>query len=145
MKLSTKSRYSLRILLQIAIETVENAAINGKRISDKQDISQAYLEQIMIPLKEVGIVSTLRGPNGGYFISKPLKDITVLKIIELFEGEINLVHCNTKSKPCNRIVKCQTKNVWSKLSEVIRKEAAKINIAILLEEEKEGINVEYVI
>ncbi len=145
MKLSTKTRYGLRILLQIAIDMKEDKAIKGKSIAKKQDISEPYMEQIMIPLKEAGIVDALRGRYGGYRIIIPFKEITIRRIIELFEGEINLVKCEDNSGHCMRIAECQVTNVWSDLSNMIKKETDKVNIETLLKQVEQGINMEYVI
>jgi Rrf2 family protein len=144
MKLSTKSRYGLRILLQIAMDNRDGKAAQGKTISKKQEISEAYLEQIMIPLKTAGLVRTMRGCNGGYFLNKNPVDITILDVIELFEGELNLVECVSDDKSCTRIKNCQTINIWKKISSSLRDTAGKITLASILEEHK-GNGSEYVI
>ena len=144
MRLSTKSRYGLRILLQIAMDNRDGKAAQGKSISKKQEISEPYLEQIMIPLKNAGLVRTTRGCNGGYFLNKDPKDITILNVIELFEGELNLVDCVSDKKNCSRIKDCQTSNVWKKIAKSLRDTADKITLASILEEHKENAS-EYVI
>jgi Rrf2 family protein len=144
MRLSTKSRYGLRILLQIAIDNRDGKAAQGKSISKKQEISEPYLEQIMIPLKNAGYVRTTRGCNGGYFLNKDPKDITVLAVIELFEGDLNLVDCVSEEKNCPRIKNCQTSSVWKRIADSVRGTAEKITLASILEENKENA-LEYVI
>ena len=144
MRLSTKSRYGLRILMQIAIDNRDGKAAQGKSISKKQEISEPYLEQIMIPLKNAGLVRTTRGCNGGYFLNKAPKDITILNVIELFEGEFTLVDCVSDEKNCPRIKNCQTSNVWKKIAKSLRDTADKITLASILEEHKENAS-EYVI
>ena len=144
MRLSTKSRYGLRILMQIAMDNHEGKAAQGKTISKKQEISEPYLEQIMIPLKNAGYVRTTRGCNGGYFLNKNPKDINVLGVIELFEGELNLVDCITDETNCPRVKECQTRNVWEKIAGSMRDTAEKITLASILDEHK-GNALEYVI
>jgi Rrf2 family protein len=144
MRLSTKSRYGLRILLQIAIDNRDGKAAQGKSISKKQEISEPYLEQIMIPLKNAGLVRTTRGCNGGYFLNRDPKDITILNVIELFEGELNLVDCASDENNCSRIKNCQTSNVWRKIAGSLRDTADKITLASILEEHKDNA-LEYVI
>ncbi|HCE43183.1 MAG TPA: Rrf2 family transcriptional regulator [Lentisphaeria bacterium] len=144
MKLSTKSRYGLRILLQIAIDNKDGKAAQGKAIARKQDISEPYLEQIMIPLKTAGLVRTTRGCNGGYFLNKKPEEITVLNIIELFEGEFNLVDCVADHKACNRTKTCQTINVWKRLAQALKSTAEKITLQSILED-RNGITSEYII
>lgn len=144
MRLSTKSRYGLRILLQIALDNREGKAAQGKSISKKQEISEPYLEQIMIPLKNAGFVRTTRGCNGGYFLNKDPKEISILDVIELFEGELTLVDCVSDEKSCPRIKNCQTTNVWKRIANSVREAAGKITLATILEEHKENA-LEYVI
>ncbi len=144
MKLSTKPRYGLRILLQIAIDNKEGKAAQGRQIAKKQDISEPYLEQIMIPLKNAGYVRTTRGCNGGYFLNRKPEEITILDIIELFEGEFSLVECVTDPKACTRTKTCYTINVWKKLATTFKNAAEKITLASILEEQK-GPSSEYII
>jgi Rrf2 family protein len=144
MRLSTKSRYGLRILMQIAMENQEGKAAQGKTISRKQDISEPYLEQIMIPLKNAGYVRATRGCNGGYFLNKNPQDITVLGVIELFEGELNLVDCVSDENNCPRVKECHTSNVWKKIAASMRDTAEKITLASILDEHKDNA-LEYVI
>ena len=144
MRLSTKSRYGLRILMQIALDNRDGKAAQGKSISKKQEISEPYLEQIMIPLKNAGLVRTTRGCNGGYFLNKDPKDITILNVIELFEGELNLVDCVSDEKNCSRIKNCQTSSVWKRIASSLRDTADKITLASILEEHKDN-ELEYII
>jgi Rrf2 family protein len=145
MKLSTKSRYGLRILLQIAAEADKLSAIKGKDIAQKQEISEAYLEQIMIPLKNSGIIRTVRGCNGGYGLNRSPEKITVLDIIELFEGKLQLVKCVSDSSLCERCNICLASEVWERLSDVLRREAAQISLTSLVEKMKKNYKLEYVI
>lgn len=145
MKLSTKSRYGLRILLQIALESDSVPAVKGKDIAKSQDISEAYLEQIMIPLKNSGIIRTVRGCNGGYCLNKTPEEVTVLDIIELFEGKLQLVKCVSDNSLCERCNVCLASEVWGHLSAVLRKEAASITLASLVEKMKRNYGLEYII
>lgn len=146
MKLSTKSRYGLRILLQIALETETQTSAGGRSIAEKQEISEAYLEQIMIPLKSAGIVKTIRGCHGGYVLNRAPEGISVLDLIEIFEGKIQLVKCSDgNGKKCPRHDICMTTDVWEHLSEVLKTEAGKITLASLVEKSKTNNKPVYVI
>jgi Rrf2 family protein len=146
MRLSTKVRYGARILLQIALDTREISAVKGKDIARKQNISEAYLEQIMIPLKSKGLIKTVRGCNGGYALKKEAEAITVLDIIELFEGRVELVKCAEGSKMCKRKSLCVTAEVWESLSNAIRNEASKITLKELADKAAaKTAGMEYVI
>jgi len=85
MKLSSKARFSLRILLHVAGESRCGRLSQGRDIADKQGINEPYLEQIMIVLKKRGLITTVRGRNGGYKLSRPADQITVRDVIESFE------------------------------------------------------------
>lgn len=85
MKISSKARFSLRILLYVAGESRCNRLSQGRDIAAKQGINEPYLEQIMIVLKKRGLITTVRGRNGGYQLSRPADQVTVRDLIESFE------------------------------------------------------------
>ncbi len=148
MRLSTKTRYGLRILLQIALdgEGGGGRSVKGKTIAEKQEISEAYLEQIMIPLKSEGFVKTVRGCQGGYALNREPERITLLDLIELFEGPLTLVKCvGGDEGDCSRMAFCPTSAVWRELSEGIRKLAAGTTLKSVVEAARNKDNPEYVI
>ena len=147
MKLSTKSRYALRIILQMALDNISGRQLSqGRQIAEKQGITEPYLEQIMIPLKRGGIVGTVRGCNGGYELLKPPQEISVLEIIELFEGRIVLADCNINRKNgCKRIPICPTTAVWEELSSSFREKAASFTLDTIIERYRNEVVPEYVI
>ncbi|MGL4854384.1 MAG: RrF2 family transcriptional regulator [Lentisphaeria bacterium] len=127
MKLSTKARYGVRILAAIAVESKSGRSSRGRVIAEQQNISEPYLEQIMIPLKTKGLVSTQRGCKGGYSLARRAEEITLLEIIELFEGRLNVVDC-VGDGDCSRIERCPTFAIWNRLSKVLREEASQITL-----------------
>ena len=145
MKLSTRSRYGLRILLQIAIESREGRLAQGKLISEKQNVSEPYLEQIMITLRSSGLVRTVRGCNGGYQLNRNPEHITVLEVVELFEGELKIVDCEPGKKRCPRKENCLTTNVWKKLSDALRKSASEITLKEIIDQRPTNAGNEYFI
>ena len=146
MKLSTKSRYGLRILIQIALDNMNGRQLSqGKNIAKKQGVTDAYLEQIMIPLKRGGIVGTVRGCNGGYDLRKTPDQITVLEIIELFEGRIKLADCSSRKQQCERLEGCPTVNVWKELEDAFRDKAATITLDSILEHYRKNMSIDYII
>lgn len=120
LKLSTKPRYGLRILAQIAADGGEEAPVSGKDVARKQGISIAYIEQILIPMRKVGLVSTVRGRNGGYMLERSAEEISLLEIIELFEGHLELVSDRDKG---------MASSIWQRLTNSLRKEAEAISVA----------------
>jgi Rrf2 family protein len=146
MKLSSKSRYALRILLQIGYENLNgNQLAPGRLIAAKQEITEPYLEQIMIPLKKGGLVETVRGCNGGYKLKKSPSEITVLDVIELFDGPVCLAECGVKENRCEKSGKCIASKAWEELSSVFREAAAKITLSSILEDYIKSNAVDYVI
>ena len=147
MKLSTKSRYGLRILIQIALDNMHGKLLSqGKNIAKKQGVTDAYLEQIMIPMKRGGIVGAVRGCNGGYELRKKTDQITVLEIIELFEGRIRLSDCNLAgNQHCSRFEECPTVDVWKELEDTFRDKAGQITLESILEYYKNDSSIDYII
>jgi Rrf2 family iron-sulfur cluster assembly transcriptional regulator len=119
MKISTQSRYGLRALFDIAYHSA-GLSTQVKDISARQAISPRYIEQIFQKLKRAGIVRSVRGPSGGYYLARKIDEITVGDVVRATEGPVELVHCSgTKTKPtkqCGRILKCPVKDVWTEAS-----------------------------
>jgi len=137
MKISTKSRYGLRILVEVAINTTNGISCTGRTVAKTLDLSEAYLEQIMIPLKTAGMVKTKRGCKGGYALSMDPNDITLLSVIELFEGKLTLVGCVGDASNCPKLNVCSTQAVWSELSQTLREKAASITLAQVVQQHLE--------
>jgi Rrf2 family protein len=135
MQLSTKPRYALRILLQLADSAIrEDKAVKARDISVSQNVTEAYIEQIMLPLKRRGYVKTVRGCNGGYMLAKSPRDITVLDVIEVFEGEINLVNCHDKMYTCQMHDLCITREVWQALTEAFKEQASSYSLYTIIKD-----------
>lgn len=145
MKLSSKTRYSLRIMIQIILDTEDNRAVKGREIAKQQHISEAYLEQIMMPLKSAGLVNTIRGCRGGYSLAKAPDNITVLDIIELFEGKVEFADCKHEGKHCQMLDRCFTAEIWDNLSKALGEAAKKITLASIIEKHVNQTSKEYII
>jgi Rrf2 family transcriptional regulator, iron-sulfur cluster assembly transcription factor len=120
MRLSTKSRYGLRALFDMAYNS-GTLPSQIKDISRRQEISPRYLEQIFQSFKKAGILKSKRGPQGGYILAKKPDQITVREILEAAEGDTLLVECNAKKKKkkedCHFDGSCVTQTVWQEASE----------------------------
>jgi len=135
MRLSTKSRYGLRALFDIAYHANQRP-VQIQDIARRQDISPRYLEQIFQSLKRGGILKSKRGPQGGYMLAKPVADINVRDIVKATEGDLLLVDCTAKrgrrKKPtCNFDGSCITQTVWSEAADHIAELFATISLATL--------------
>lgn len=119
MKFSTKDRYALRLMVELANRRPEEY-LPLKAISDRQEISAKYLEQIVAPLTRAGLVESGRGSQGGYRLSRPAADITAGDILRAVEGEIVPIPCLSRTAAeCPRRSHCETLHFWEGLGEVI--------------------------
>jgi len=142
MKLSTRSRYAARAIIEIAKHSSENP-ITRKTICDSQEISSSYLENILIILKNQGIIKTTRGPRGGYSLAKEPSTITMFDIVNVFEGSISAVHCVDDPKTCSRYANCPTKVVWEELLKVQSKVLKSFTIEKLMKIDDNNQNLDY--
>ncbi len=125
MKLSTKGRYATRILLCIS-RLEGDLPVPKKRISEQEGISTDYIEQIIVPLKNAGLVTSVRGLRGGFRLAKKMSDITVFDILSASEGDLNLVGCLAEG--CSNSDKCVVQSVWQGASDVLREYFSKITL-----------------
>ncbi|MCM2356867.1 MAG: Rrf2 family transcriptional regulator [Geobacteraceae bacterium] len=136
MKLSTKSRYGLRALFDIAYNS-GNLPAQIQDISRRQDISPRYLEQIFQGLKKVGILKSKRGPQGGYFLTRSPEEITVKDIVIATEGGMALVDCvsskRKKKNACTFEGCCVTQTVWDEATARLNDYFATLTLKTLCE------------
>ncbi|MCI9378954.1 MAG: RrF2 family transcriptional regulator [Eubacterium sp.] len=120
MKISTKGRYALRLMLDIAMNSTVNP-VPLKDTAERQSISVKYLEQIISALVRVGYVKSIRGPQGGYRLAKAPADYTVGMILRQVEGSMVPVACLEEGgMDCTRQGECVTLRIWKELDEAIR-------------------------
>ncbi|HHO76505.1 MAG TPA: RrF2 family transcriptional regulator [Deltaproteobacteria bacterium] len=111
MKLSTRGRYSVRIMLDLAIHD-DAGPVFLKDIALRQQISQKYLWQLINPLKTTGLIKSVRGSNGGYSLARTASQITLKDIIQVGEGSLSLVDCVDDAGECGRSELCVYRDVW---------------------------------
>ncbi len=117
MKLSTKGRYGVKAMVDLAINQGEDP-ISIKSISQRQNISEYYLEQLFAPLRRAEIIRSIRGAQGGYMLNRDPESVTVLEIMDILEGPIEISDC-LETGACNYIDCCATRTVWIKLKDAI--------------------------
>ena len=141
MKLSTRSRYGVRILVDLARNSNQGPVQMGE-ISKRQDISVKYLEQLIRPLKQANMVNSVRGPKGGHLLTKKPEDITLGQIVRLFEGQSELVECISNPEKCSMSDDCQVRLAWEDATKVLYDKLDSTTIADLVEgnnsDEKNG-------
>ena len=136
MKISTRGRYALRLMLEIAM-SVDNTPVSIKEIAVKQGISDKYLEQIISVLNKAGYVKSIRGAQGGYVLKTDPEKCTVGMILRLTEGSLSPVQCLEDGEPrCDRIDKCATIEVWKRLDAAISSVVDNITLSDLVELQK---------
>jgi Rrf2 family protein len=146
MKLSTRSRYGIRLLFELALN-YEKGLVLLKDISHRQDISEKYLGQLIIPLKSAGLVQSSRGAHGGYFLAKHPAKISLYDVVNILEGSTSVVDCVSDITACDRIEKCPTRGVWETLDKTIREYLSSINLEDLVQQNcsEDASNLNYTI
>ena len=124
MRLTTKSSYGVRALINLAAVYKRKQPVSIRSISKEEGISTIYLEQIFNTLKNRGLVKSVRGPRGGYVLAKDPAKINVYEAIEILEGDVSSVRCvpkNGRGKTCAQLCNCASKEVWDELTLQIKK------------------------
>lgn len=145
MRISTKGRYALRLMLDLA-EHQGDGCVSLKDVAQRQDISKKYLEQIVPTLSRAGFLLTNRGYQGGYRLARAPKDYTVGEILRLTEGGLVPVAClEQHPNTCPRCGECATLPMWEGLERVIRNYLDGITLQDLLEQQTARAANDYVI
>ncbi len=140
MKISTKGRYALRLMLDLALHD-HDAPVRIRDIAARQDISDKYLEQIISGLNKAGYVKSIRGPQGGYRLAKETSYYTVGMILRLTEGSLAPVAClEDEVNQCMRQESCATLRLWQKLDDAIKSVVDTVTLADLVEWHQEKID-----
>ncbi len=131
MKLSTRARYGTRALLELALHWGEGALLS-RDIADKQNIPLPYLEHLISPLVQAGIVKSTRGARGGFSLARPPEDITLSEVIPLLEGSIDLLDCVNNPEGCPYSDSCVTRRIWVELKESMDKTLQSVTLKDLV-------------
>ncbi|MBP5519633.1 MAG: Rrf2 family transcriptional regulator [Treponema sp.] len=132
MLISTKGRYALRVLIDLAEQDTE-ARTPLKEIAERQNISQKYIEAIMTMLSKNGLVDASHGKGGGYKLNRKPQDYKIGDILRLTEGTLSPVACLEKNaEPCPRKNECRTLPLWTKLDELVESYLDSVSLADLL-------------
>ncbi len=133
MKISTKGRYALLMMLDLALHNT-GAPVRIKEVAARQDISEKYLEQIAAVLNKAGYVRSVRGPQGGYLLARPEQEYTVGMILRLTEGSLAPVECvDSGLGGCEKSDNCMTFLVYQKMNEAVNNVIDNITLANLIE------------
>ena len=130
MKLSTRSRYGVRMMLDLASH-FGGKPVFLKDIAAREKISEKYLSLIVIPLRSAGLIRSIRGARGGYVLARDPKDISLRNIVEAVDGETCLVNCVRNPETCDRASTCPTRDLWTFLGTRINETLESVTLAQL--------------
>jgi Rrf2 family cysteine metabolism transcriptional repressor len=142
MKLSTRTRYAVRAILELA-EQFGNGPLQTRVIAKHQEISIKYLEQIMSAMKSAGIIRSQRGAKGGYVLSQPPEKIKLSEIFDIFEGPVVTVECVNNEKYCDKAGDCVARRVWCEIQKAIKGILESITLQDALDKSKKGKSADY--
>jgi len=132
MKISTKGRYALRLMVDLAIAG-SPAPISLKDVAARQNLSDKYLEQIVTPLSRAGLVRSVRGAGGGYLLTRAPEEYTVGDILRPLEGDLAPVECATDTAYCDRCAECVTLELWQEIHQAVSNVVDRTTLADLVE------------
>ena len=141
MKLSSRSRYGFRAILELAVE-YGNGPLQIKVIAQREDISNKYLEQLIAMLKASGLVRSIRGPRGGYMLTKPPSEVKLSEIFTTLEGPAVSVECLEHPEYCPKCTDCVTREVWQKMQNAMMDVLEGMTLQDLVDKTKKGEGME---
>ncbi len=131
LKLSTKGQYGVRAMFEIALGYPDRP-VTIKEISENQDVSVSYLEQILNRLRKAGLITSKKGPGGGYTLTLPPEEISIASILVELEGPLAITSCLDPSEGCSRVERCVSHMLWKALGSQIEEFLKTISLAHLL-------------
>jgi len=141
MKLSTRGRYGLRALLDLAVHQGEGPILL-KDIARRQEVSLPYLEHLIAPLIAAGLVKSTRGARGGVLLLKPPADIRLGEVVRVLEGPIAPVDCVNNPASCHRSASCVTRDIWVEMKEAMSQVLDSTTLQDLVERQRQKGQVE---
>nr|WP_314277908.1 Rrf2 family transcriptional regulator [uncultured Peptostreptococcus sp.] len=140
MKLSTKGKYGLKAMFELAVSADKEEPVSLKYIASRQEISDQYLEQIFSVLKKAGLVKSVRGAQGGYLLSKPATNITVADILKVLEGDMAFTDCLLNEDACKNFDSCSTRYVWARIRQAIEEVTISISLQDMVDDYNSNFN-----
>jgi Rrf2 family protein len=142
MKLSTRTRYGMRAILELAAGQGEGP-VQIKTIAHRQEISVKYLEQLMAILKSAGFVRSVRGAKGGYVLAKEANQIKLSDVFNALEGPVTTVECLENENYCARVADCVTRKVWAEVQQAIESILQSMTLQDLVDKTKNVKTLNY--
>jgi Rrf2 family transcriptional regulator, iron-sulfur cluster assembly transcription factor len=134
-KLSTRSRYGTRMMLDLA-QKYKKGPVQIGEIAKRQDISVKYLEQLIIPLKKANLIKSVRGPKGGHMLAKSPEKITIGQIVEVLEGGIDLTSCVGDIDACEKSAECLIRDTWKEATKAMYDKLNSVSLSKIIKSRK---------
>ena len=129
MKISARTRYGLRILLDVAQHESDKSPRSIRDIANAQGISGAFISRLVVPMKRAGLIRSLRGIGGGFRLAKSPDNISILDIMNTLDGPVSLLKCISTPKTCSRHACCPSRSIWTDLNTTICDALASITLS----------------
>lgn len=136
MKISTKGRYALRLMVDLALFG-QGQPVSLRDVAQRQQLSDKYLEQIVTPLVKAGLVRSVRGAGGGYLLTRRPEDYTTGEILRPLEGDLAPVECATDNQFCERSGQCVTVELWQEIHRAVSQVVDRTTLADLAERQRQ--------
>jgi len=137
MRITTKGRYALRASLALAKLGEHGLPVSINTLSSEENVSSVFLEQIFFKLKKAGIVSSTRGPGGGFTFSQALNQITVKQVLEAAGEDLDKIFCDKRKDDCERVGECMSHEVWVDANDLVKNYFANITLSSIVNREAE--------
>ncbi|GHU91153.1 Fe-S cluster assembly transcriptional regulator IscR [Spirochaetia bacterium] len=132
MRITTRGRYALRAMLALA-KLGKDGPVSINILSETEGISSVFLEQIFFKLRKAGIVSSVRGPGGGFYFARPLKELTVKAILDAAGEDLDVTFCDKQTKDCGKFDSCISHRVWQDLTGLVNTYFNGLTLASIIE------------
>ncbi len=136
MRISTKGRYGMRFMLDVALHG-HGSTISLKDVARRQQISEKYLWQVVHPLKSAGLVRVTRGAHGGFALAREASEITMKDILDAVEGSSALVECSDCPEKCDRSPDCAMQSIWKDLNQQVAGALSAVNLQAIVDKQKD--------
>ncbi|MDR1862342.1 MAG: Rrf2 family transcriptional regulator, partial [Treponema sp.] len=133
MRITTRGRYALRASLALARLGKDGNPVSISILGEQENISPVFLEQIFFKLRKAGIVTSVRGPGGGFCFAQPPEKLTLKEILDAAGEELNLTPCDKKKDSCDRFGYCLSHSIWDGVTELVNNYFRGITLASILE------------
>ncbi|MDR3115968.1 MAG: Rrf2 family transcriptional regulator [Treponema sp.] len=135
MRITTRGRYALRASLALAKMGKDGAPVSINHLSEQEHISSVFLEQIFFKLRKAGIVSSVRGPGGGFYFAQPLDKLTIKAILDAAGEDLESISCDKHQETCDRIGDCPSHWVWTDVTSLVNDFFKNVTLASILEKD----------